>query len=145
MGAPEVADRPAPRRDLLPLDINRVAEHWDAVVDSVNSEHRALLLSSTLAHATPTAVTAGGSVTLTVESESHAEIIAGGEAVILGALRRRFEGVQKVVVRTVPREGDRAPQRLNETAVKADRMATLRKQSPLLDAAVQALDLELME
>jgi hypothetical protein len=90
-------------------------------------------------------VTAGGSVTLTVESESHAEIIAGGEAVILGALRRRFEGVQKVVVRTVPREGDRAPQRLNETAVKADRMATLRKQSPLLDAAVQALDLELME
>lgn len=143
--APEVADRPAPKRDLLPLDINRVAEHWDAVVDSVNSEHRALLLSSTLAHATPTAVTASGSVTLTVESESHAEIIAGGEAVILGALRRRFEGVQKLVVRTVTPEGDRVPRRLNETAVKADRMATLRKQSPLLDAAVDALDLELME
>ena len=143
--APEIADRPAPKRDLLPLDINRVAEHWDAIVDSVNSEHRALLLSSTLAHATPTAVTAAGSVTLTVESESHAEIIAGGEAVILVALRRRFEGVQKVVVRTVTPEGDRVPRRLNETAVKADRMATLRKQSPLLDAAVDALDLELID
>jgi DNA polymerase-3 subunit gamma/tau len=143
--APEVADRPAPRRDLLPLDINRVAEHWDAIVDSVNSEHRALLLSSTLAHATPTAVTAGGSVTLTVESESHAEIIAGGEAVILGAMRRRFDGVQKLIVRTVTPAGDRVPRRLNETAVRADRMATLRKQSPLLDAAVEALDLELME
>jgi len=144
-GVPEIADRPAPRRDLLPLDINRVAEHWDAVVDSVNSEHRALLLSSTLAHATPTAVTAAGSVTLTVESESHAEIIAGGEAVILGALRRRFENVQKIVVRTVTPEGDRVPRRLNESAVKADRMATLRKQSPLLDAAVDALDLELID
>lgn len=145
VNAAEVADRPAPKRDLLALDINRVAEHWDAIVDSVNSEHRALLLSSTLAHATPTAVTAAGSVTLTVESESHAEIIAGGEAVILGALRRRFEGVHKVVVRTVTPEGDRVPRRLNETAVKADRMATLRKQSPLLNAAVDALDLELID
>ncbi len=129
----------------MPLDINRVAEHWDAIVDSVNADHRALLLSSTLAHATPTAVTAAGSVTLTVESESHAEIIAGGEALIIGALRRRFDGVHKVIVRTVIPEGDRAPRRLNETAVKADRMATLRKQSPLLDAAVDALDLELLD
>ena len=143
--APEIADRPAPKHELLPLDINRVAEHWDAIVDSVNSEHRALLLSSTLAHATPTAITAGGSVTLTVESESHAEIIAGGEAVIIGAMRRRFDGVHKVIVRTVTPEGDRVPRRLNETAVKADRMATLRKQSPLLDAAVDALDLELID
>jgi DNA polymerase III subunit gamma/tau len=144
-GAPHIADLPSPRRDLLPLDINRVAEHWDAVVDSVNAEHRALLLSSTLAHATPTAVTAGGTVTLTVESEAHADIITGGEAIILGALKRRFDGVQKVVVRTITPEGERAPRRLNEGAVKADRMAMLRKQSPLLDAAVDALDLELID
>jgi DNA polymerase-3 subunit gamma/tau len=142
---PEVADRPAPRRDLLPLDINRVAEHRDALVDSVNAEHRALLLSSTLAHATPTAVTASGTVTLTVESDAHADIITGGEAIILGALKRRFEGVQKVVVRTIAPDADRAPRRLNEGAVKADRMATLRKQSPVLDAAVDALDLELLD
>jgi hypothetical protein len=115
------------------------------VVDSVNAEHRALLLSSTLAHATPTAVTAGGTVTLTVESEAHADIITGGEAIILGALKRRFDGVQKVVVRTITPEGERAPRRLNEGAVKADRMAMLRKQSPLLDAAVDALDLELID
>ena len=143
--AAEVADRPAPRRDLLALDINRVAEHWDAIVDSVNAEHRALLLSSTLAHATPTAVTASGTVTLTVESDAHADIITGGEAIILGALKRRFDGVQKVVVKAVAPEGERAVRRLNEGAVKADRMAMLRKQSPMLDAAVDALDLELMD
>ena len=140
-----MADRPAPRRDLLPLEINRLAEHWDAVVDSVNAEHRALLLSSTLAHATPTAVTASGTVTLTVESDAHADIITGGEAIILGALKRRFDGVQKVVVKAVAPEGERAVRRLNEGAVKADRMAMLRKQSPMLDAAVDALDLELMD
>ncbi|MBL8997655.1 MAG: DNA polymerase III subunit gamma/tau [Gemmatimonadetes bacterium] len=142
---PEVADAPAPRRELLALDINRLAEYWDEVVDRVNADNRALLLSSTLAHATPSAVTASGTVTLTVSSDAHAELIAGGEATVLAALRHRFTGVQKLVVRVVTPEGEQVPRRLNESAVKADRIATLRKQSPLLDAAVDALDLELLE
>jgi DNA polymerase III subunit gamma/tau len=142
--APEVADRPAPRPELRPLDINRLAEWWDDVVDAVNADGRALL-SSTLTHATPTAVTAAGLVTLTVASEAHAEIITAGEGSVLAALRRRFEGVQRLAVRTVAPSADMAPRRLNETAVKADRMAMLRKQSPLLDAAVEALDLELLD
>jgi antitoxin (DNA-binding transcriptional repressor) of toxin-antitoxin stability system len=139
-----VADQPPRDRKLLPLDINRLAEVWDDVVDAVNADGRAIA-SSTLAHATPTAVTAGGVVTVTVESEAHADIIAANEAVVLAALRRRLEGVQKLSVRTVLPGGDRAPRRLNEVAVKADRMAMLRKQSRLLDAAVDALDLELLD
>ena len=144
--AAPVADLPAAPRDrkLLPLDINRLAEVWDEVVDLVASEGRAIA-SSTLGHATPTAVTAGGVVTLTVESEAHADIIVANEAAILDALRRRLDGVQRLAVRAVAPEGDRAPRRLNETAVKADRMALLRKQSRLLDAAVDALDLELLD
>lgn len=142
--APAVADLPAPAEARLPLEINRLAEKWEAVIDSVNADGRQLL-SSTLAHAAPSAVTAGGIVTLTVESEAHAEIIQAGEAAVLGALRRRFDGVQRLAIRTVAPEGDRAPRRLNEHAVKADRMAMLRKQSRLLDAAVDALDLELLD
>ena len=48
-------------------------------------------------------------------------------------------------MKAVAPEGERAVRRLNEGAVKADRMAMLRKQSPMLDAAVDALDLELMD
>ncbi|MHB1297136.1 MAG: DNA polymerase III subunit gamma/tau [Gemmatimonadaceae bacterium] len=144
--APIVADRPEAAREqrLVPLDINRLAEHWDEVVDTVNTDGRALL-SSTLAHATPTAVTAGGVITITVSSDTHAEIVGGNEASVLAALRRRFDGVQKLSVRTVLPDVDSVPRRLNETAVKADRMAMLRKQSRLLDAAVDALDLELLD
>lgn len=142
---PEVADLPVPRREPVALDINRLAEHWDEIVDRVNADNRALLLSSTLAHATPSAVTAAGAVTLTVSSSAHADLIASGEATVLAAVRQRFTGVQKLVVRVVPPEAEQAPRRLNETAVRADRIATLRKQSPLLDAAVDALDLELLE
>ena len=141
----EVADLPAPRREPVALDINRLAEHWDEIVDRVNADNRALLLSSTLAHATPSAVTAAGVVTLTVSSGAHADLIASGEATVLAAIRHRFTGVQKLVLRLVPPEGEQAPRRLNETAVRADRIATLRKQSPLLDAAVDALDLELLD
>jgi len=111
----------------------------------VQAAHGALLLSSTLAHATPTAVTAQGVVTLTVESEAHAEVLTGGQATILAALQARFTGVSALAVRTVAPDRERAPRRLSEDAVKADRMAMLRKQSPLLDAAVDELDLELLD
>lgn len=142
----EVADRPAaPATGALALDLNRLAEHWDAVVDRVQTAHGALLLSSTLAHATPTAVTAQGVVTLTVESEAHAEVLTAGQATLLAALQARFAGVSAVAVRAVAPDRERAPRRLSEDAVKADRMAMLRKQSPLLDAAVEALDLELLD
>jgi len=143
--APIVADLQAARAGSPgPLEINRLAERWDDVVDLVNSDGRQLL-SSTLAHATPTAVTAAGVITVTVSSDAHADIVTSGEAALLAALRKRFDGVTKVNVRTVLPDADRAPRRLNETAVKADRMATLRKQSRLLDAAVDALDLELLD
>jgi hypothetical protein len=142
----EVADAAPPREaGAVPLDINRLAEHWDAVVDRVQSAHGALLLSSTLAHATPSAVTAQGLVTLTVGSDAHADVLRRGEAVVLAALQHRFPDARSLAVSLVAAEGDRAPRRLSEEAVKADRMAMLRRQSPLLDAAVDALDLELLD
>lgn len=143
---PVVVDRAeATTGPRIPLDLNRLVEHWESITDAVHGEHGALMLSSTLAHATPSAVTASGTVTLTVTSEAHAELISGGAATVLAAIRRRFDGVQAVAVRVEAPEADRAPRRLNEGAVKADRMAMLRKQSPLLDAAVEALDLELLD
>ena len=143
---PVVADRAeASTGPRIPLDLNRLVEHWESITDAVHGEHGALMLSSTLAHATPSAVTASGTVTLTVTAEAHAELISGGAAIVLAEIRRRFDGVQAVAVRVEAPEADRAPRRLNEGAVKADRMAMLRKQSPLLDAAVEALDLELLD
>jgi hypothetical protein len=142
-----VADRvPAPSTTAaLPLDLNRLAEHWDAILDRVQGAHGALLLSSTLAHATPSAVTAQGLVTLTVASEAHADVLRRGEATVLAAVRHRFPEARGLAVTLVEAEEGRAPRRLSEEAVKADRMAMLRKQSPLLDAAVDALDLELLD
>ncbi|WKW11633.1 DNA polymerase III subunit gamma/tau [Pseudogemmatithrix spongiicola] len=124
------------------LEINRVVEHWDAIVDGIVRDGRALL-GAALGHATPTAVTAAGVVTLMVDAEAQADLIVQQEAAILAALRKRFDPVTRLNVQAAA--ADAAPRRLNERAVKADRMAMLRKQSPLLDAAVDALDLELLD
>ncbi len=140
--AAPVADAAPTKSALLPLEINRVVEHWDAVVDGIVRDGRALL-GAALGHATPTAVTASGAVTLTVDADAQAELITQQEAAILAALRKRFDNVTRLHVQAAASEA--APKRLSEHAVKADRMAMLRKQSKLLDAAVDALDLELMD
>ena len=101
------------------------------------------LLGAALGHATPTAVTASGVVTITVDAHAQAELITEQETAILGAIRTRFENVGRLSVKAVGEAA--APRRLNEGSVKADRIAMLRKQSKLLDAAVDALDLELLD
>lgn len=140
---PVVADAAPTKPALQALEINRLVEHWEAIVDGIVRDGRALL-GAALGHATPTAVTAAGVVTLTVDVAAQAELIEQQEAAILASIRKRFDNVARLNVQAAPGEIT-APRRLNETAVKADRMQMLRKQSKLLDAAVDALDLELLD
>ncbi len=137
-----IADAATPKSALLALDLNRLVEHWEAIVDTMVREGRSLL-GAALGHATPTAVAASGVVTLTVDAVAQAELITQQETAILAALRRRFDGVARLNVKAAV--ADAPPRRLNVQAVKADRIAMLRKQSKLLDAAVDALDLELLD
>ena len=141
--APEVADAAPPATGELPLELNRVVEHWDAIVAGVERDGRAVLAAA-LRHATPTAVTASGGVTLTVDAVSQGDLIEQGESAILAILKRRFKSAAKLTVRALG-AASAAPRRLNEQEVRADRIAMLRKESKLLDAAVEALDLELLD
>jgi len=138
-----VADAAPAKPAAQPLEINRLVEHWESIVDGIVRDGRALL-GAALGHATPTAVTAAGVITLTVDATAQAELITQQEAAILAGIRKRFDAVTRLNIQAAG--GDKvAPKRLNETAVKADRMQMLRKQSKLLDAAVDALDLELLD
>jgi hypothetical protein len=138
-----LADAAPPAPGELPLELNRVVEHWDAIVAGVERDGRAVLAAA-LRHATPTAVTASGGVTLTVDAAAQGDLIEQGESAILAILKRRFKAAAKITVRSIGAP-DAAPRRLNEQEVRADRIAMLRKESKLLDAAVEALDLELLD
>ena len=137
-----IADRGPATVAAIPLDINRLSEHWDDVVEAVRRAGRAVVASA-LAEAAPMAVTASGVVTVEVTGEALVQALENGAESILTALRSRFSGVSKVMVRGVG--GDAPSKRLTADAVIANRVAMLRKRDPMLDAAVDALDLRLLD
>jgi DNA polymerase-3 subunit gamma/tau len=139
--APILADDPGPAAAAVPLDLNRLAEHWDDIVAGLRRGGRALI-AQLLEDATPVAVTAAGGVTLEVEDALAVQGLAEADGVVLAALRGRFPTVSKLTVRGAAGVEPRA--RYDAASVKAERTASLRR-DPLLDAAINALDLELME
>jgi len=142
--APMIADEAPAQRKKQPLDLNRLAEHWDDVVARVRASGRGMVASA-LNEATPNAVTAGGVVTIGVTSDALADALQSGSESILAALRGIFDGVEKVAVRAMVDGPAGARPRLTAENVIADRVATLRKRDPMLNAAIDALDLRLIE
>jgi DNA polymerase-3 subunit gamma/tau len=135
------ADVPAAPVALMPAEINRLAEHWDEVVDAVRRSGRGTL-ASMLDHATPQAVAGNGTVTLAVDTEAHGEALTQAHEHVVAALRTRFSGVERIAVKAL----QAAPmERLTEASVRERKVAQLRKRDPLLDAAIEALDLRLLD
>ncbi|MCX5764356.1 MAG: hypothetical protein NTU67_06965, partial [Gemmatimonadetes bacterium] len=102
-----IADRSATTAAAIPLDINRLSEHWDDVVEAVRRSGRAVVASA-LAEAAPMAVTASGVVTVEVTGEALVQALENGAEAILAALRSRFSGVSKVSVRGVGGDAPRS-------------------------------------
>lgn len=137
--AAAVADAAAPVAP-MPAEINRLAEYWDEIVDVVRRGGRGTL-ASMLDHATPQAVSGSGTVTLAVDTDVHGDAITQAAEQVLAALRTRFTGVERIVVKAQ----QAAPMaRLTEESVLERRVAQLRKRDPVLDAAIDALDLRLL-
>jgi DNA polymerase-3 subunit gamma/tau len=136
-----LADSVPAKTKRQPLDINRLSEHWDDVIESVRTSGRGLL-ASTLAEATPIAVNAGGAVLIGVSSEALAQALEMGADSIVLALGTVFDGATKLVVKLA---GEAKTGRLTAEDVIANRVAMLRKRDPVLDAAIDALDLKLLD
>ncbi len=139
-----IADQAPGARKKQTLDLNRLAEHWDDVVEHVRASGRGMVASA-LNEATPSAVTAGGVVTIGVTSDALADALQSGNESILAALRGIFDGVEKVAVKAMTDGPSAGRPRLTAENVIADRVATLRKRDPQLNAAIDALDLRLIE
>jgi DNA polymerase III subunit gamma/tau len=139
--APPLADAAPPPAGAQPLDLNRVAEHWDDLIAGLRAQGRGLV-AQLLEGATPVAVTAAGGVTLEAEDALAAQGLSEAVPMVVEALRLRFPSVRTV---TVLGGAEAAPhKRYDAAAVKAERTASLRR-DPVLDAAITALDLELLE
>jgi hypothetical protein len=133
------------------LDLNRLVERWDDIVERVRAGGRGVL-ASYVAEAIPTAVSRTGVITIQLDGAQDGDIevveraLEGGSEDLLAELRREFSGVTRVVLRrTEAAPAGSGARRLTEDALRADKMAKLRKRDPLLGKAIDVLDLELIE
>jgi hypothetical protein len=108
-----------------------------------------MTLVAALEHATPAEVSPAGEITFELAADcGHMDApIMNGARELVQAIGAELEGATRIQVRVPftppPREG--ATRRLTAEAVKAERLSSLRRRDPALDAAVRELDLELMD
>ena len=103
------------------------------------------MLAALLARVQPTAVTATGLLTLECDDPGEFPVVTDGLPQITEALREVMPAITRVQVKP-PAEGVPASrERLTTEGVKQERVAVLTKNDPVLGAAVEALDLELLE
>jgi hypothetical protein len=131
------------------LELNALCERWGEVIDHVRSVGRPMLVSA-LEHALPVAVSAQGMITVQLEqpNEIFERTIESSVADVLTAVSASFDGASKLMIRRVEQTSvapAEAPKRLTEDQVRREREQLLRKKDPALDAAIEELDLELLD
>ncbi len=128
-------------------DVGTLVQRWTAVVDAARTVRP--LVASALAAARPVAVSAAGVVTLELldDNDAFTHAIAAAHDAVLDAVRHAHPTAVRVVLRgAAPAAGGAvAPQRLTAEGVRAERLAMLARRDRVLGAAIEALDLELLE
>ncbi|HSJ64780.1 MAG TPA: DNA polymerase III subunit gamma/tau [Gemmatimonadaceae bacterium] len=126
----------------------QLAERWEDVVAAAREARP--FLGAALEKAMPSAVTARGELTLTLEQpdEIAERAIGAGAAEVVQAVGRYFDGITRVrITANVEQLPDpaAAPRRYTAEEVRAERIAILRRRDPTLAAAIDALELELLD
>jgi hypothetical protein len=129
------------------VDANLLAERWDEVIVAARAAG-STLLATTLEHAIPVAVSAAGAITVELEepNEIFARAFETGREQLLEVLRGMFDGVSRVGLRSAPAPGSATPpRRATHESIRDERVASLRRKDPTLGAAIDALDLEVLD
>ena len=126
-------------------DVNHLAERWDDLVARMRAAGKSVAATA-LEHASPVAVTAKGDVTiaLDVSNAIYERALDEVKGDVIRVLREAFPGVQRVSVRAAA--APFAPvARLTDEMARAERLTAMRRKDPVLDRAIDALDLELAD
>ena len=149
------AERPVPSpqsplsAERGPATLERLRALWPRIVADMRAENP--MIASLVAEAALTAV-AGGVVTLTLSDAHHAEGVDRKRDLLAQVIGRHVtEPVRvRVTVSGEPGAGGAATapprgERLTAESANAERLKVLRQKDPTLNAAADALDLELLE
>ncbi|MCU0625454.1 MAG: hypothetical protein MUF21_03070, partial [Gemmatimonadaceae bacterium] len=134
-------------------ELHRVVGAWDEVIESLRTGGKRLLAEILarvepviLARVEPVAVTAAGVVTLRLEQDDDRSMLEEGMATVRQAVLGVLPGVTGLQL-AAPRGGAPAGAgtRITRETVVRDRIETMVRAAPLLGAAIESLDLDLLE
>jgi hypothetical protein len=136
----DIADASSPPA----TDLHRVLDDWDSVIAALKGQGRGML-AALLARVQPSAVTSSGLLTIVCDDPGDFPVVTEALPQLTEALRDAVPSIARVQVKPPADGAPTTRERLTTEAVKQERVASLTKQSPVLGAAVDALDLELLE
>ena len=146
----EASSEPARPTVDVPLTREGLARAWSKIVSDVGRRRR--MVRESLAQARPSAVE-GDRVVLDVShGEAHLEGLERSRQAIQGAIEAVTGHRVRLTFRSADETdtsgaeaADQGPMRLNDQTDRAERLRVYRSKDPALDAAADALDLELLE
>ena len=136
--------RPKPPATVVLPSINVVVERWDEVVAALGATR--MLLAPFLERAVPSAISAAGVLTVRADDEAAADALEMAKPDMLSVVKTLFPAVERVAIaRPTGPAVSGSHRRVTEQEIREQRMASLRKRDPVLGAAIDALDLELLD
>jgi DNA polymerase-3 subunit gamma/tau len=128
------------------LELNAVVGRWDELIERLRTDRKSLALA--LENTTPTAINARGELTVQLDdpNDFFRQAFEKHRGDLLVALQRWFPGLTRVqLVRDEGQAPPAPPKRLTDEMVRNERLSALRKSDPLLGAAIEALDLDVVD
>ena len=138
----DVPAQQAPTPVQVALDINLLTERWDDIVAEVRRERP--IIGTLMERVVPSAVTASGIVSLQVEDRGAFESLAAKSRELTQALGQHIEGVSRVQLLPPESSANDEPRRMTAESIKSETLIALRKRDPVLSAAIDELDLDLV-
>ena len=128
---------------MAPPDLSQVVGRWDDLATALRAAGRSVAATA-LEHAEALAVNARGEVTIDEPNPIYEQALESVKGELVPLLQRWFAGVQRVVVRATSGSAI-PPTRLTDEMVRSERLSALRRRDPVLGAAIDALDLDLVD
>ncbi|CAN5405753.1 hypothetical protein BH09GEM1_BH09GEM1_35050 [soil metagenome] len=141
-GSPDVVSRP-PHAGIP--DVSQLAERWDELVAAMRVKGNNLAATA-LEHSSVVAVNGEGDITIALDDGNpiYEQAMGKDERDIALAVRTLFPAVQRVLVRAASTPSA-PPTRLTDEMVRTERLTAMRRKDPVLDRAIDALDLDLAD
>ncbi|HEU5174413.1 MAG TPA: hypothetical protein VFT96_06645, partial [Gemmatimonadaceae bacterium] len=129
-------------------DVSAVTAVWDDVVAAAHSAGKSMLATA-LGHASPATVNGQGVLTIELDepNDFYAQALESGRGDLLSLLGARLPGLTRVELRGSAGKATPSQQqkRISDEDIRSERLTALRKYDPVLGAAIDALDLDVVD